>query len=194
MTEPVPASVFNPNSLDGINLVLLDRDGVINHDSEAYIKGPGEWQPLPGSLQAIVDLQAHVAVAVCTNQSGLGRGLFDDHALMAIHEKFALALRHVGGEAVNVYFCPHSPQAGCDCRKPAPGLLTTAMHDLTKTPEETVFVGDSARDLEAAEACGCLPVLVTTGNGRQTAETYPTQAPVFEDLAAFTQALITRRG
>jgi D-glycero-D-manno-heptose 1,7-bisphosphate phosphatase len=194
MTDPTCISEFDPQSLDRIKLVLLDRDGVINYDSQAYIKGPDEWQPFPKSLKAIADLQAHAVVAVCTNQSGLGRGLFDHSSLSNIHVKFAQALRAAGGAPVNIYFCPHTPEESCNCRKPAPGLLQTAMQDLSATPEQTLFVGDSPRDLQAAQACGCQPILVKTGNGLRTLEDYSLPVPVFEDLATFAATLIRRRG
>lgn len=194
MTDPTYIPEFEPQSLDKIKLVLLDRDGVINYDSEAYIKGPDEWRPLPRSLKAIADLQAHVVVAVCTNQSGLGRGLFDHDSLCNIHVKFAQALRDTEGEPVNIYVCPHTPEELCNCRKPAPGLLQTAMQDLSATPEQTLFIGDSPRDLQAAQACGCQPILVKTGNGLRTLEEYPVPVPVFEDLATFAATLIRRRG
>lgn len=177
-------------SLRSVELVLLDRDGVINVDSEDYIKHPDDWHPIPGALEAIAELQKHVRVAVCTNQSGVGRGLYDLDALTAIHETFQASLRGVGGEFIDIFFCPHHPDAGCSCRKPLPGLLYDAMKCLKVAAHATAFVGDSARDLDAAMSAHCLPVLVRTGNGVKTLAKYRTGPLVYDDLAAFAKALL----
>ena len=153
-----------------MKLVILDRDGVINYESPEFIKKPDEWRPLPGSLEAIADLNQHgFRVVVATNQSGVGRGLFDMATLNAIHDKMHKALMHVGGRIDAVFYCPHAQDAGCGCRKPKAGLLEDIAHrfntDLIKVP----CVGDSLRDLQAAHAVDALPILVLTGKGAQTA-------------------------
>lgn len=170
-----------------MKIVLLDRDGVINHDSDQYIKSPEEWKPIPGSLEAIARLnQADYRVVVVTNQSGVGRGLFGMETLNAIHEKMHRALAHMGGRIDAIFFCPHTDADACDCRKPKPGLFreigTRFNLDLTGVPA----VGDSLRDLQAAAAVGARPILVLTGKGKQTAAhpDLPAGVPVFADLAA----------
>jgi len=154
-----------------IKLILLDRDGVLNADSADYIKSPEEWQPLPGVGHAVAAMHQDARqVAICTNQSGLGRGLFDQPTLDAIHAKLATYLSKYQTQVEQIYWCPHHPDAGCECRKPAPGLLQQAMHAFGVGAAETAFVGDSMRDLQAAVAASCKPVLVLTGNGLATAE------------------------
>jgi len=151
-----------------LELLLLDRDGVINADSPNYIKSPEEWIALPGALEAIVRLQQHVRVAVCTNQSGVGRGLFDEAILAEIHDKMNSGIESLGGQAVDVFYCPHRPDIGCNCRKPAPGLLLAAMGAYQTNAACTVYVGDSEKDLLAAMQAQCRSVLVLTGNGGAT--------------------------
>jgi D-glycero-D-manno-heptose 1,7-bisphosphate phosphatase len=148
-------------------LVLLDRDGVVNEDSPDFVKCPDEWRPIPGSLGAIARLkQAGFAVAVCTNQSGLARGLFDRRALDAIHARMCSEIAAFGGTLDGIYVCPHGPDDGCTCRKPRAGLLLRAMTELGCAATSTHYIGDSVRDMEAALSAGCTPVLVRTGNGR----------------------------
>lgn len=147
-------------------LIVLDRDGVINRDSNAFIKSPAEWQPIDGSLEAIALLGRNgFTVAIASNQSGIGRGLFDRRTLTAIHRKLRRAVSRAGGRIDRIVFCPHRPEDHCDCRKPAPGLLLRlARHydmDLAGVP----VVGDAARDLQAAAAVGARPILVLTGKG-----------------------------
>ncbi len=150
-------------------LVVLDRDGVINADSKAYIKSPGEWRPIPGSLEAIAALtEAGWTVAVASNQSGVARGLFDLATLGAINARMESSVRAAGGELAGVFFCPHGPDDGCDCRKPKPGLLHQIAEAYGTTLEGIPVIGDSARDLAAAEAVGARPILVLTGNGPAT--------------------------
>jgi D-glycero-D-manno-heptose 1,7-bisphosphate phosphatase len=175
-----------------MKLIILDRDGVINHDSDLYIKSPEEWVPIPGSLEAIARLdQWGWRVVVCTNQSGIGRGLFGMDTLNAIHEKMIKAAAHIGGTIDAVFFCPHTNQDECDCRKPKPGMLqeiaTRYNIDLAGVP----VVGDSLRDLQAAVAAGARPMLVLTGKGRKTKAdpALPEGTPVFADLAAAVKAL-----
>ncbi|MFK7913006.1 MAG: D-glycero-beta-D-manno-heptose 1,7-bisphosphate 7-phosphatase [Pseudomonadales bacterium] len=152
-------------------LILLDRDGVINEDSPDYIKSPQEWQPIPGSLNAIGECCAAGAlVAVCSNQAGIGRGILTRDALIAIHEKMHDTLRAEAphAELSAVLFCPHHPDDGCECRKPRPGMLLKAMQALQISSSQTCFVGDSITDLQAAQSAGIQPVLVRTGNGAKT--------------------------
>ena len=174
-------------------LIILDRDGVINYDSDRFIKSPDEWRPIPGSLEAIARLnQAGFRVVVATNQSGLGRGLFDTAAMIAIHDKLYRALAQVGGRLDAIFFCPHPADAGCDCRKPKPGLLTEIGQrfgvELTGVP----CVGDSLRDLQAAEAVGAQPILVLSGKGEKTLRegNFPKNTIIFPDLAFAATALL----
>jgi D-glycero-D-manno-heptose 1,7-bisphosphate phosphatase len=147
-------------------LVLLDRDGVINEDSPDYIRSTSEWMPLAGSIEAIARLsRAGRRVGVCTNQAGVAKGLFTNAELDSINRMMSSAVERAGGHIDGVFCCTHSPDAGCDCRKPAPGLLLQAMSTFGVEPDETTFVGDSPRDVQAAFAAGCTPILVRTGNG-----------------------------
>lgn len=164
--------------------VLLDRDGVINDDSMDFIKTPDEWLPIPGSLEAIALLNDRgYEVAVVTNQSGLARGLLDEAVLQEIHGKMSRLLAEQGGRLCGVYYCPHGPDSTCDCRKPKPGLLLQFASEHSADLTETFVVGDSLRDLEAAEAVGAKPVLVQTGKGQATHKNNPNlHTPVFADL------------
>lgn len=182
-----------------MSLVILDRDGVINHDSDDYIKSPDEWQPLPGSLEAIARLcRADYTVVVATNQAGVGRGLFSLEMLTRIHRKMASSIRDKGGRLDSIFFCPHSPADQCGCRKPKPGMLLEISDRLSIGLSGVPVVGDSLRDLEAAAAAGAMPVMVKTGRGRLTQEKLSQgelshtlgQTPVYADLAAFTDAVL----
>ncbi|MFP4245242.1 MAG: D-glycero-beta-D-manno-heptose 1,7-bisphosphate 7-phosphatase [Ectothiorhodospira sp.] len=178
---------------EGARLVILDRDGVINRDSPDYIKSPQEWIPLPGSLEAIARLtRAGWRVAVATNQSGLARGLFDAATLEAIHDRMRRAVEAAGGRIDCIHHCPHGPDDGCDCRKPRPGLLHRIADDLGVSLAGVPAVGDSARDLEAARAAGCRPLLVRTGNGERTLArgALPPETQVFPGLAAVVEHLL----
>lgn len=149
-----------------MKLVILDRDGTINIDRDDYVKGPEEWVPLPGALEAIARLNHggwHVVVA--TNQSGIGRGLFDMAALNAMHLKMNGLLAKLGGRIDAVFFCPHTPEDGCDCRKPLPGLVQQIGLRYGLRLEEVLMVGDSLRDMQAGRAAGCQTHLVRTGKG-----------------------------
>jgi D-glycero-D-manno-heptose 1,7-bisphosphate phosphatase len=175
-----------------VKLVILDRDGTINLDSEDYIKSPAEWTPIKGSLEAIARLiQADYRVAVATNQSGIGRGLFDTQALFAIHDKLQRALGQVGGRIDAFFFCPHKADDNCRCRKPQPGMLLEIARRFNVAIEDVSMVGDSRKDVEAAAAAGARPVLVLTGNGAKTqAEgNLPRGTTVYADLAAFARQL-----
>jgi len=154
-------------------LIILDRDGVINFDSSDYIKSEAEWHPIPGSLEAIALLNQHgFKVVIASNQSGIARGLFDLITLQQIHQKMQTAILEAGGKIDKIYFCPHAPEDHCLCRKPKPGLYhqIEKAYDLDFKTSPTPSIGDSLRDLEAAEAAGCRPMLVLTGNGKKTAE------------------------
>ncbi len=169
-----------------MKLVILDRDGVINHDSADYIKGPGEWRPLPHSLDAIACLnRSGYRVVVATNQSGIGRGLFSVQDLHRIHARMLEELKVHGGYIEAIFFCPHTPDDQCDCRKPKPGLLLDLAARLKAPLGGAYAIGDSQRDLDAARAAGARPLLVRTGNGRQTEQglTAASDVPVFDDLA-----------
>lgn len=179
-----------------IKLIILDRDGVINQDAADFIKSPAEWQPIPGSLEAIARLnKAKIKVAVATNQSGIARGLYDEAMLEKIHQKMAQALRDHHAHVDAIFFCPHRDEDNCRCRKPKPGLLEqVAEHfqmDIAK--EQTPYVGDSLRDLEACFSIGGRPILVLTGNGRKTVANLPLHLRKVErylDLSTTVDALL----
>ena len=176
-----------------MKFIILDRDGVINQDSPAYIKSPDEWKPIPGSLEAIALLnQAGYRVLVATNQSGVGRGLFEMATLNAIHDKMHRALGLVGGRVDGIFYCPHAQDAGCDCRKPKPGLLEEISRRFGVSLEGVPFIGDSLRDLQAATAVGAQPVLVLTGKGKKTRKDggLPEGTVVHDDLAAAVHSLL----
>ena len=171
-----------------MKLVILDRDGTINHDSDQYIKSPEEFRPIKGSLEAIARLtQADYRVVVATNQSGIARGLFDTRTLFAIHDTLLRALAQVGGRIDAFFFCPHAADAGCPCRKPQPGMLLEVARRFNVALDDVCMVGDAQRDLEAAAAAGAKPVLVLTGKGMQTRDEgkLPPGTRTFADLAAF---------
>lgn len=177
-----------------MKLVILDRDGVINVDSEHFIKNPAEWQPIPGSLEAIARLN-HMGyrVVIASNQSGVGRGLFDMDALNAINDKMYRALSQVGGRIDALFYCPHAADSNCDCRKPKPGMLIDIGQrfnvDLTGVPA----IGDALRDLQAAHAVGAQPMLVLTGKGKKTEAEggLPENTLVFPDLAEAVRHIIS---
>ncbi|MDB5897967.1 MAG: D-glycero-beta-D-manno-heptose,7-bisphosphate 7-phosphatase [Ramlibacter sp.] len=182
-----------------MKLVILDRDGTINVDSDEFIKTPEEWVPLPGALEAIARLNhAGWHVAVASNQSGLGRGLFEVASLNAIHAKMHKAVGAIGGRIDAVFYCPHSPDEGCQCRKPAPGLFEQIGERFGVDLRTVHVVGDTARDLQAGTAVGCQPHLVLTGKAEglraedPLAPEYPAHTMVHTDLAGFADWLITR--
>ena len=154
-----------------MKLIILDRDGVINQDSDGYIKSPEEFIPIPGSLEAISRLnQADYTVIVVTNQSGLARGLFTIDDLNNMHDKLKHLLSEVSGHVDDILFCPHGPDDNCDCRKPKPGMLEEIAQRYNTNLKGVPAVGDSLRDLQAAQAVGAQPVLVKTGKGPRTLE------------------------
>jgi len=195
-TAPTTASVGK--NVTSKTFVVLDRDGVINEDSRDYVKSAAEWQPLPGSIEAIAELsKAGFGIAVATNQSGLARGLFDLAALDAMHEKFRVLVEQGGGVVDGIFFCPHGPDEGCRCRKPATGLLEQAEAEFGCDLRGCWFIGDSLRDLQAARGHGCRPVLVRTGNGAATEKVLKFNQlggiDVFGDLCQAARALLESR-
>lgn len=176
-----------------MKLVILDRDGVINRDSDAFVKHPDEWIALPDSLPAIARLtQAGWTVVVATNQSGLARGLFDMDTLTAIHTKMRHELAAVGGSIDAVFMCPHGPDDDCACRKPRPGMFEQIGRRYDVNLVGMPAVGDSLRDLQAGAAVGCSPWLVLTGNGNKTLAKgdLPDNTRICADLSAVANALL----
>ena len=176
-----------------MKLVILDRDGVINVDSDAFIKSPEEWKPIPGSLEAIAKLNhSGYRVVVCSNQSGIGRGLLDMAALNAINDKMYRALAQLSGRIDALFYCPHPAEANCACRKPKSGMFEDIAQRFNTDLGTVPSVGDSLRDLEASAAVGCQPILVLTGKGKKTqaAGGLPPNTRVYEDLAAAVRAII----
>lgn len=175
-------------------LIILDRDGVINHDSDAYIKTPDEWEIIEGSAEAIARLSAYgYHIAVATNQSGLGRGLFDLHTLELIHSKMRDTIESAGGVINMIAFCPHTPSDHCHCRKPHIGLLQAINHEIPINPDTDWMVGDTVKDLLAAQRMGIRAALVETGKGTRTLSDGAVSretTPVFADLRAFVSWLI----
>jgi D-glycero-D-manno-heptose 1,7-bisphosphate phosphatase len=186
-----------------VKLIILDRDGTINRDSEDFIKTPEEWLPLPGALDAIARLNhAGWHVVVASNQSGLGRGLFDVGSLNQIHTKMHKLLAAQGGRIDAVFYCPHSPQESCHCRKPLSGLFEQIGERYGIDLRSVLTAGDNLRDLQAGVAVGCEPHLVLTGKGAQFREqvargealppVFPSGTRVHADLAAFADFVIAR--
>lgn len=176
-------------------LVVIDRDGVINEDSDDYIKSVAEWRPIAGSLEAIAALtQGGFTVAVVTNQSGVGRGLLDEATLGAIHATMRARVRAAGGELAGIYYCPHRPDAGCDCRKPGPGMFRALERELGISVLGAPYIGDRPSDVLAARGVGARPILVRTGVGAATERALgdPSIA-VFDDLWSAAQGLLGER-
>lgn len=176
-----------------MKLIILDRDGVINQDSDAFIKSPDEWHPVPGSMEAIAMLtQANWRVVVASNQSGIARGLFSADTLNQIHQKMRQCTADLGGRIDAIFVCPHGPDDGCSCRKPRPGLF----HEISKRYDISLSgvpaVGDSLRDIQAAIAAGCSPWLVSTGNGKKTQsdKQLPEGVQIRNDLLAVAHNLL----
>ena len=176
-----------------MKLVILDRDGVINYDSEHFIKSVAEWKALPGSPEAIAKLtQTGYRVVVATNQSGIGRGLFDMDTLNAMHDKMHRAVQAAGGRIDAVFYCPHTADSNCNCRKPKPGMMERIADCFNVDLKGVYAVGDSLRDLQAAFAAGARPVLVLTGKGEQTQadNELPEGTLVFADLMAAVEHIL----
>ena len=176
-----------------MKLIILDRDGVINFDSDEYIKSPAEWQSIPGSLQAIARLNQHgYRVAVATNQAAISRGLFDMKTLCAIHHKLHQSAQAVGARIDAIFYCPHAADEQCDCRKPRPGMLLSIGKRFGVSLQGVPMVGDSLRDLQAAIQVGAAPYLVMTGKGEQTLATggLPPGTKIFDNLAMMVDRLL----
>jgi len=181
-----------------MKIVILDRDGTINHDSDEYIKSPEEWRALPGALEAISRLNhAGYHVVIATNQSGLGRGLMDVAALNAIHKRMLKQLAAVGGRVDAIFYCPHAPTDGCACRKPMPGLIEQIAERFGLEMQGVSFVGDTLNDMQAAVAAGCVPHLVLTGKsealrGQPLPPSFPAGTQTHMDLNAFVDVLLKK--
>jgi D-glycero-D-manno-heptose 1,7-bisphosphate phosphatase len=176
-----------------MKLVILDRDGVINYDSDQYIKSPAEWRPIPGSIEAIARLhQGGWRIAVATNQSGIGRGLFDMATLNAINDKMMEMVFRQGGRIDALFFCPHTAAEACGCRKPRTGMFEEIAARFHTELKGVPVVGDSLKDLQAAEAVGAQPVLVLTGKGTRTRDegAMPRKTLVFDSLADAARHLV----
>lgn len=176
-----------------MKLLILDRDGVINQDSDAYIKSLDEWIPIPSAITAIARLsKAGWTVAVATNQSGIARGYYDLAILDSMHQRLRELVAEQGGELGVIVYCPHGPDEGCDCRKPKPGMLRQIAQHYGVELSGIWFVGDSRGDLDAALAVDCQPVLVKTGKGERTlSKPLPEGTLVFDDLAAVADQLLS---
>lgn len=184
-------------------LIILDRDGVINEDSDNYIRTLEQWIPIPGSIEAIANLsQAGFTIAIATNQSGLGRGYFSREVMEKIHQTLRDLVESRGGRIDGIFHCPHLPDARCDCRKPATGMLQDIERELNKDAAEAYFIGDSLKDLQAARRHGCRPILVETGKGQQTLAklksdmpgvSNPSDIPIYANLAEASDAILSTK-
>lgn len=176
-------------------LVILDRDGVINEDSDQYIKSPAEWIPVPGSLEAISKLNtAGILVGVATNQSGIARGYYDEQTLADMHEKMRTLLAECGGHVNTISYCPHRPDDGCACRKPKPGMLLDIMQEMDIPKANAIFIGDTLGDMQAAKNAAIDFALVRTGKGKRTLRNnpdFPEETPVFQSLADYVNNLFS---
>ena len=179
-------------------LIILDRDGVINEDSDNYIRSVDEWIPVPGSIKAIAELsKAGYTIAVATNQSGLARGYFPESELDAMHNKMNTLVEAEGGKIETILFCPHSPDDHCDCRKPKPGMLKKLISLYDIAAYETWMVGDSLKDIQAGLSAGCKTALVKTGKGIRTLKVIEEKepqlknTPLFNNLKEFSEQLLS---
>jgi D-glycero-D-manno-heptose 1,7-bisphosphate phosphatase len=177
-----------------MKLIILDRDGVINEDSDNYIKSPEEWIPVPGSLEAIAQLKkVGYTIAIATNQSGIARGYYDLETLHDMHDKMATLLLDLGASIDYIAFCPHLSDDGCDCRKPKPGMLHQIAKHFSADLDNATMIGDTLGDMRAAQAAGTKFALVRTGKGLRTLASgeFPEHLPVYDNLAAYVSALLT---
>lgn len=176
---------------NNLKLIILDRDGVVNYDSPHYVKSVSEWVPIPGSINAIAKLSNKgFKIALATNQSGLARGYFQEDELHAMHAKMQSLLEPYNAKIDMINYCHHLPDDDCLCRKPRAGMLIKAMDHFNTDKENTLMVGDSLKDIEAARNAGCFAALVKTGNGHETLKHTTPETPVFTDLAAITDYLL----
>ena len=178
-----------------MKVIIIDRDGVINHDSDAYIKSPAEWVPIDGSLEAIARLNHRgYTVAVASNQSGLARGYFNIEALAAMHKKMDDMLAKIGGRVDAIFYCPHGPDDGCSCRKPRPGMLLDIGQRFNVSLKDVVFIGDSVSDIKTANNARAKAMLVRTGKGSKAEKILQVEGgksvPVFDDLASAVTSIL----
>ncbi len=176
-----------------MKLIILDHNGVINQSSETFIKTPDEWQPLPGSMEAIARLtHSGYRIVTATNQSGIGRGLLDMVTFNAINDKMYKSVAQAGGRIDSIFFCPHTGTDKCNCRKPKTGMFEEIMQRYGTDLKNVPAIGDALRDLQAAEAVGALPILLLTGKGTITHEQneLPPRTLVFDDLSAAVNAIV----
>lgn len=177
-------------------LIILDRDGVINYDSDYYIKSPDEWLPIPGSLTAIAQLnRAGYRVVIATNQSGVARGFYDLEILSQIHEKLIRELASVGGYIDEIFYCPHHPSENCDCRKPKLGMFRQIQEKYGLDLSDTFFIGDTFTDMQVAQEIPCKPILVLSGKGQRDLRLHPEliSIPHFPDLAEAVQYVLAQK-
>ena len=184
-------------------LLILDRDGVINQDSDDYIRSLADWAPIPGSIEAIARLsQAGYQIAIATNQSGLSRGYFTLDTLEAIHDHLRALVEQQGGSIAGIFYCPHLPDEGCECRKPGTGLLRAIEAELEAPVSGCYFIGDSLKDLQAGQAMQCQPILVLTGKGEKTRAQLAEASvalqdaqsiPIYDSLAHAGEAILANR-
>ena len=179
-----------------MKIIILDRDGVINYDSEKYVKNADEWVAIPESLEAIANLtNLDYKIIVCSNQSGIGRGLFTMEELNEMHEKMHKLIHQAGGELAAIFICPHTPNDNCNCRKPKPGMIYEICERFNVDDiSQVMMVGDSKRDLDAIYSASGIPILVKTGNGKKTSVTgnLPSNTLIFENLLEFSEYLINK--
>ena len=177
-----------------MKLVILDRDGVINEDSDDYIKSPDEWIPIAGSLEALGKLsQNGFKVIIITNQSGIGRKIFSIEMLNAIHKKMSINLAQYGGVIDGIFFCPCAPEENCNCRKPKSGLYNEVSDRLQISLENVFCVGDKITDIQAAQNVGAKPILVKTGKENDDSGNIPKNIPIYDDLLSFVNKVITEK-
>jgi D-glycero-D-manno-heptose 1,7-bisphosphate phosphatase len=163
-------------------VICLDRDGVINQDSDAYVKNPDEWIPLPGSLEAIAKMtQLGKKIVVVSNQAGISKGKFTQQDLENMTAKMLSLVESAGGKIQKIFYCTHSPGEGCRCRKPMPGMLLDAALEFGVLPKDLIFVGDRETDMDAAFDCGALPILVLSGKGSRELDRNPDLAVKVEE-------------
>lgn len=176
-----------------MKLIILDRDGVINHDSDKFITSPSEWKPYKKSLEAIRKLkQNYWTVCIATNQSGIGRNLFSEETLLKIHNKMFAKLKELNTNVDYIIYCPHKPDENCQCRKPKPGMYLTISKKYNFDLKKAIVVGDSLRDLQAADIVGAKPILVLTGKGKDTfmRGNLPKTTEVYKDLSEYVDYLM----
>ena len=177
-----------------MKLIILDRDGVINEDSDDYIKSPNEWIPIAGSLEALGKLsQNGFKVIIITNQSGIGRKIFSIEMLNAIHKKMSINLAQYGGVIDGIFFCPCAPEENCNCRKPKSGLYNEVSDRLQISLENVFCVGDKITDIQAAQNAGAKPILVKTGKENDDSGNIPKNIPIYDDLLSFVNKVITEK-